>query len=153
MEPTTPVSLVIIAKNLSFVVTFMVAMEYLHLNGTAVSILAFLLIVDFCTGVLRAALVDGRHAIRSSVALRGTLAKLLTFLVPFIVALAGKGVGLDLSAVAVASVSIFILSTLYSTLGNIHSISTGKPKVEIDALEYIYKQAGAILKKALPDEV
>ena len=127
-------------------------MTYLHLDGASVLILAALLIFDFVTGVLRAALVDGVQSVKSSVAIRGFVSKLLVFLIPFLIAISGKGVGMDLSAMAQASITVFILSMLYSVLGNIRSIQTGEAKQEFDAVQYFITQVRGLLKLVIHDE-
>lgn len=152
MEPASHVSLFITIKNLSYVLAFLGTLEYLNLGHEAVSILAFLLLVDFFTGVLRAGIVEGGKAVKSSIGIRGLLSKLLVFLIPFVIALAGKGVGVDMSALATSSLTIFILSTSYSIIGNIHSITTGHPKQEFDAIDYVYRQVGEILKRIIPED-
>lgn len=153
MEPSSQsVSAIVLIKNLSYVVAFMAGIEYLDLSATAVSMLAILLIIDFITGVLRAGVVDGAHTIVSSVGIRGMASKALVFMIPFVLAVCGKGVGMDLSAIAASSITVFCISTTYSILGNIHSISTGEPKREFDAIDYVYQGVGQILEKVIHDK-
>lgn len=140
-------------KNISYIAVFIAAVEYLHLDATAITVLAVLLVVDLFTGVIRAAVVEGPTAIRSKVAIRGFMSKALVFTVPFIIALAGRGVGIELTAIAASCVTVFILATLYSILGNIHSVSTGKPKSEFDALDFIIQKVRELLGKIIHEEV
>jgi toxin secretion/phage lysis holin len=151
MEPSAPVSLFVALKNISYVGLFLVALQYLNLSHEAVVILGILLLVDVITGVWRAAAVDGVRSVKSSIGTRGALGKILVFIVPFVIAAAGRGAGVDLSPLASASLTIFIVNTAYSILGNVHSIGTGKPKVEYDALDYVYRKVGEVLKKLIPD--
>lgn len=141
-----------IIKNASYVVAFWASMTYLNLDGRSVVILAALLLVDFVTGILRAALVDGVQTIKSSIAIRGFISKLLVFLIPFLIAVSGKGVSIDLSAMAQASITVFILSMLYSILGNIRSIQTGQAKQEFDAIQYFIVQVRGLLKSVIHDD-
>lgn len=153
MEPATHFSIFVALKNISYVVAFIATLEFLNLDGMAVSMLAILLLLDFFTGVLRAGVVDGVHTIRSSEGIRGAASKAIVFVIPFVLAIAGKGVGMDLAALASSSISIFICSTTYSIIGNVHSVTTGKPKVEFDAIDYMYRQVGNTLKKIIREDV
>lgn len=152
MEPTTQLTGFAILKNISYLCVFFLSFEYLQLAPASVGILGVLLILDFITGVTRSAYVDGLRSIRSSIALRGALAKLLVILVPFVLALAGKAAGMQLAPVAQASITVFALSTAYSVLGNIHSAITGKPKLEFDAVDYFLQQIKGLLKNFIHDE-
>lgn len=152
MEPPSQLITAGALKNLSYIAAFLVAVEYLGLSSTAVGMLAVLLIIDFITGVIRAGFVDGAKTLRSSTGMRGMVAKAIVFIIPFVLAIAGRGAGMDLTAIAASSITIFILSTTYSILGNIHSLSTGKPKQEIDAISWLYRTVGDMLKKIMPDD-
>lgn len=150
---STHVSTVVALKNLSYILGFMAGLGYLGIDQTAVMAYAILLLVDLATGVLRAGIVEGRRAIKSYVAIRGFASKVLVFVVPFVLALTGKGVGFDLAPVASASITVFILSTSYSILGNIHSISTGKPKQEFDAIDYFIQRIRELLVRVIHEEI
>lgn len=153
METSAHLSFFVAFKNTSYVIAFLATLEFLNLDSTAVVVLAILLLFDFATGVLRAGVVDGKHTIRSSEAIRGAAAKVIVFVIPFVLAIAGKGAGMDLSSLAASSLTVFIFSTTYSIMGNVHSVTTGRPKVEFDAIDYMYRVVGKALKKAIPEDV
>lgn len=153
MDTSSHVSFIIALKNVSYVVAFLATLEFLNLDSTAVVMLAILLLIDFATGVIRAGVVDGKQTIRSSEAIRGAASKAIVFVIPFVLAIAGKGAGMDLSSLAASSLTVFIFSTTYSILGNVHSITNGTPKVEFDAIDYMYRMVGKALRKAIPEDV
>lgn len=127
-------------KNWSYVAAFFASTAYLGLNGESVLILTVLICVDIATGVARSSIVDGPRSIKSSRLAAGTLSKMLLIIVPMVLALAGKGVGIDMQAIAQASITVLILSQAYSIIGNIHSIQTGEEKAEFDAISFILVQ-------------
>lgn len=145
-------SLAVLIKHMGYVAAFVVSMQYLNLIPQSVIILSGLLIADVITGIVRSALLLGLSSIRSSIAIRGVISKLLVFLIPIVIALAGKGIGLDLSPLAQASVTVFILSMTYSILGNIRSIQTGQPKQEFDAIQYVMNQVKGLLQNIIHDD-
>lgn len=142
-------STIALAKNFSYLVTFITTMEWLGLNPQAVSIFALLMVVDVVTGVARAASVEGGRSIRSAILKRGILAKLLVLTALFSSALAGRGLGFEVSTFAQAAVNVLILGELYSILGNIHSVRTGKQKAEFDAVAFLLARVRELLEKAL----
>ncbi len=134
-------------KNLSYLGVFFVTTEYLGFNPEALSVLIVLMSVDVATGVIRACAQEGCRSIKSSIGMRGVLAKILVLTGLFCVALAGKGVGFDMNGLVQGAVNIFILSELYSVLGNIHSARTGKKKNEFDAVAYMLNSVKDLLRK------
>lgn len=143
------ISTITLAKNYSYIAAFIVSLEWLGLNPQAVTVFAILMTIDVITGVTRAGLVEGGRSIRSAVLKRGILAKLLVLTALFSVALAGKGVGFDTSTLVQAAINVLILGELYSILGNIHSIRSGKQKVEFDAVTFLLSRVRELLEKAL----
>ncbi len=107
------------------------------------------MIVDTITGVVRSAYLHGGRSIRSHVLAAGVLAKMLLILVPLIVAWAGEGVGLNLTSVAGAALSVFILSEAYSILGNIYAIHTKKELTEFDAVAGVLKMLRNTIEKLI----
>jgi len=144
-----PLSTIALIKNFSYVVTFIASMEWLGLNHQAVTIFSVLMLIDVVTGILRAALVHGGQSVRSSILKRGILAKLLVLTALFSVALAGKGLGFDMSSLVQAAVNVLILGELYSILGNVHSVRTGNQKVEFDAVAFLLDRVKELINKAL----
>lgn len=144
---TENITLTVILKNLSYVAVFMVSLEWLGFSPQAMWIFAALMVIDVFTGIIRSARLNGCASIKSSAAKRGLISKILTITALFSVALAGKGVGFDMSGMLQGAVNVFILAELYSILGNIHSARTCEPKVEFDAVAFMLKQVKALLDK------
>lgn len=144
---------VTVAKNFSYFVAFVVSMEWLGLDARAVTIFAVLMVIDTITGVLRAGIVDGGRTVRSALLKRGILAKLLVLTALFSVALTAKGIGFDIGAVTQSAVSVLMLGELYSILGNVHSIRTGKHKVEFDAVAFLLGRVRTLIQKMVKSDV
>lgn len=143
------ISLAAFFKNLSYVVVFVTSAEWLGINPEALTIFAGLMVIDVVTGTTRAYIVAGGHSVKSAVLKRGILAKLLLLASLFSVALAGKGVGFDISTLVQAAVNVLILGELYSILGNVHSVRTGNQKVEFDAVAFLLARVRELINKAL----
>lgn len=144
-----PLSTVAIIKNFSYVLAFVGSLEWLGLNPQSVTIFATLMVIDVITGVTRAAIVEGGQSVRSAILKRGILAKLLVLTALFSVALTGKGVGFDISTLVQSAVNVLILGELYSILGNIYSVRSGKHKVEFDAVAFLLARVRELIEKAL----
>jgi uncharacterized membrane protein len=61
----------------------------------------------------------------------------MMLLIPMIVVLTGRGIGLDLHMLAVWSLNMLIVSEALSIIGNIQEIKTGKEVAEMDAVNLI----------------
>jgi len=143
-----PLSTFAAIKNFSYLVAFVASMEWLGLDPVTISIFAVLMVIDVITGIARAYYVEGGQSIRSAILKRGVVAKLLILTALFSSALAGKGVGFDMSSVTQAAVNVLLLGELYSILGNIHSTRTGKQKVEFDAVAFLLSRVKELIQKA-----
>lgn len=130
MTPT--ISTTTLLKHFSYVGVVFVA-----LPPESYGILAFFMILDTVTGIIRAGIIRGWRSITSHLASVGILAKCLLILVPLLVAVAGHGVGLNLDIIARGALNILILSELYSILSNIQSIKQRKEVKEFDAVNYL----------------
>lgn len=149
MDSATHITHFAFFKNLSYVAAFIATVEYLGFSPETTGIFVVLMIIDVITGTTRAAVVEGRRSIRSSVWTRGILAKVMLMTAIFSVAITGKAVGIEATSLANAAINVLILSELYSILGNIHSIKTGKPKSEFDAVAFILGRVKSLLEKSL----
>lgn len=114
-------------------------------------ILGVFILLDIITGMIRSCRIDGCRTITSKTFAFGITFKGFIVLVPLLVALAGKGVGMDLTFMARGALSMLILSEAYSILGNLYSIKTGVKQEEFDAvnwsIEQVRKTLLAIIKK------
>ena len=124
-------------KNSSYVLAFVAFSEYLDLAPESVGILTALIVLDIATGIAKSGILYGWRSICSSRLASGILAKMLLLLVPISLALAGKGVGMDLSILVQSAITVLILSQVYSIIGNIHAVQTKTDKNEFDAVAFI----------------
>ena len=143
----TQISIWSALKNSSYIVAFMASSQYLGLVPESIAILAGLIILDIVTGIFKSGILYGWQTIRSSRLASGTLAKMLLLLVPTSLALAGKGVSLDMSAVAQSAITVLILSQAYSVIGNVHAVQTGTDKNEFDAVAFILRSVRDLLER------
>ena len=120
---------------------------YVGINHDALTALTALLLIDTFVGVLAAHAVGNR--IRSSILAGGLLSKLVLLLVPFSIALAGKVVGVDLTSLVGASISVLALAEVYSIIGNIIQIRTKKEVDEQDAIHLALLGIRSFLEKML----
>lgn len=145
VEPTTSTaSSWVILKNLGYIPAF-----FLGLSLQSYGILAIFMIVDTVTGVIRAGTIHGWRSVTSHAASVGVLSKMCLIGVPILLALAGHGVGMDLTMFAKGTLSILILSELYSILGNVHAIHLGKEVKEFDAINLILSKLRDVLEKMI----
>lgn len=129
MTENTPMT---IFKNILYIPAFLLGMQ-MH----SFTILLAFIVVDMITGVWRVAIVHGGKEIRSVHAINGLVSKLLFALIPLVIAYAGKGIGVDLIRFATGALSLLILATGYSIIGNIYTIRSGVPVKEFDAVRFI----------------
>lgn len=142
-------SLSTVLKNTSYVAVFAASIEWLGYSPAAVGALGILMAIDVLTGVTRSVTVSGGPSFTSALLTRGILAKGLLLTMLFSLAIAVKGLGVDIDGLGQSIVSVLILSELYSIIGNIHSINTKEQKVEFDAVKYLLDQTKRILDKII----
>lgn len=152
MDTTAQISLWAILKNTSYVAVFVGATNYLHLSPESAAVLGVLIVTDVVTGVVKSATLRGWRSVRSSIMERGLVAKSLIVIAPATVAVAGKGVGVDLSSLAQSIISVLILSEAYSIIGNLYSVRTGQETHEFDAVAYVLQQVKEVLKKFIVED-
>lgn len=153
MEGTTTIFTNGVAfKNVGYIAAFFSGIEFLGLAPASVGILLFFILSDIVTGVLKAIVLHGPSSVKSSVFERGLLAKALVVCIPLNIALAGKGTGMDLTVLAQGTITVLILSELYSVLGNMYAIRTGEEKVEFDAVAYVLGQLRKVLKNFITED-
>jgi phage-related holin len=150
MEPTTQnITGIALFKNLLYIPAFILGLS-IHSYG----ILAILMVIDTFTGIIRSVTITGGRSFKSSALRDGVLKKVVVLTVPFVLALAGEGVGLDITFLATGTLGLFILAETYSIIGNIYSIRVGKVVHEFDAISYVLGLVQMTLLKALdhPDQ-
>ncbi|HEY1037165.1 MAG TPA: phage holin family protein [Candidatus Paceibacterota bacterium] len=110
---------------------------FISLNVQSYSILGLFMIVDTITGIIRSGTIHGWRSVTSHAATVGITAKCLVIAIPFFLALAGHGVGIELTIIASSALKILIVSELYSILSNIQSIRLRREVQEFDAVNYL----------------
>lgn len=118
-------------KNTLYIPVFILGMS-LH----SFYILGLFIFLDIVTGIVKSGRINGWRAVTSSAFTFGITFKALIIFVPLIVALTGKGIGIDLVFMARGALSMLIVSEAYSILGNIYSIRTGQNHEEFDAVNW-----------------
>jgi len=121
------------------------------LSTHSYAILAFFILLDTFTGVLRAGILHGWREVTSFKFTTGLVSKLLIIFIPLMIALAGKGVGIDLTFLAQSAIGMLILAQFYSILGNIHAIKIRRDVKEFDAISWVISHIQTIVEKILVD--
>ena len=134
-------------KNSSYVAAFIISAQYLNLAPESIGMLTILIVVDIVTGIVKSGVLHGWRTIRSSRLAAGTLSKMLLLLIPVTLAVAGKGVSIDMTSLAQGSITVLILSQLYSVIGNIHAVQTKSEKNEFDAVAFILRSIRDLLER------
>ena len=135
-------------KALSYLI-FMPILTYTNLSHEIVGILSILILVDLVTAIIRELLVtSGRFMSRTLWV--GVASKGLLILIPLLIALTGKGIGLDLTRLAQLSLSALIVAELYSIIGNIIQIRKNDKTIdEQDAVTMVIKAIESAIKTIL----
>lgn len=113
-------------------------LAYLGLNAEAILMLTVLLGIDYVTGLLKANRIH--ESITSNKMKYGVVSKMTLLIIPISIAIGAKGVDIDLSAIVIVCVNMLIFSEMYSIVGNVACITSGKVLPEIDAPSIIAKQ-------------
>ncbi len=136
-----------IIKNALYVPAF-----FLGMSMHSFSILFAFIVLDMITGIWRVYVLQGGEAIKSRHAINGLVSKMLFIVIPLIIAYMGKGMGVDLTALATGCLGLLIASTGYSVIGNIYTIRTGSAVVEFDAVRFILVRIRDLLDKLTVDK-
>ncbi len=144
-QTTSPVTSSVVVKNILYIPAFLLGME-MH----SFTILLVFIIVDMITGIWRVGVTKGGQEIKSAHAINGLVSKLLFALIPLVIAYSGKGIGVNLIDFAKGSLSVLILATAYSIIGNIYTIRTGEYVKEFDAVRLILSAFRKLLDSSIP---
>lgn len=146
---STSVSGITLVKNVSYIPALFVGLSF-----ESYTILAVFMVLDTILGVIKAAVLSHEGEKVVSYRLKsGILSKISVMLVPLLLAWTGRGIGLDLVAVAQATLALLILSEFYSILGNIYSIYTRKKVDEFDAIGWILRILRDRIERTLKDNM
>lgn len=113
-------------------------MSYTGLPLEPMAILTFLVVVDTITGVGKSIYTSKNFATHRLN--RGVAGKLGLIIVPFVLALTAKAVGLNGHSLAIYALNIIILSESYSIVANIYTIQTRKDVPEWDAMSMLLRK-------------
>lgn len=119
-------------KNSTYILAAFVGVSY-----DAYAAFAVLMLLDVITGVLASAQTMGWRSVTSKRLSFGLISKLLLLLIPLSIALAGRSAGVDMSSIIASSFFILTVSELYSVIGNIYAVKTGRRVPEFDAISVI----------------
>jgi len=133
-----------------FYIPFIWIMQYLKMDVEVFSILATLLTIDIITGWAKTLALGDKPKSRRLA--KGVIAKAVLILVPIVLALGFKALHIDSTAMFYAMIDAILLSEVYSIIGNIYTIRTGKFAEEYDVLSMILKLIRRMLNKLLEDE-
>ena len=112
-------------------------LEYFGLTSELFWALPLALVIDFILGVA-AAYKMGKCKVSSKKARDGLFRKMSRWLLPFIVIWALRLWGVeDVSAFSRVIMTLLIFIEIYSSIGHIYNINTGKCLPEIDAFEIL----------------
>ena len=112
---------------------------FLGLPPESFLIFGVLIVLDSITGVVRSAVLKGTKSVTSTKLTSGVVSKMLVFLVPIVIALAGRGAGFDLMHTAQGVLSILIVAEAYSVLSNVYAIRVKKDIPEFDAVTWVLR--------------
>lgn len=129
---------------------FVAIMLYLKLDTESISVLALLLSIDMVTGVWKTLRIGQKPT--SWRFANGLLSKGVLILVPLVIAVAAKGVHIDITPLVWTIIDALILSEMYSILANIYTIKTQQQTEEFDVMSLILKKIRHFINKALNDE-
>jgi toxin secretion/phage lysis holin len=126
---------------------------FIGLSIESYAILGVLLIVDTATGITRSIFNDGGRAVTSRKFATGVIKKAHMVIIPWLVLVAGQGMGVDLLIFAKAVLGALIASELYSILGNVYSIYTEEDKPEFDGVKFVMSSTMNGIKNLLQNIV
>ena len=131
-------------------IPFIALMHFIAIDKITFAIYAGLLAIDLLTGVGK--VIRLGHKPTSKRFLIGIMAKLTFLLVPIIVALGAKGIGIDLTSLVNTVIYALILNEVYSSIANIYTIQTGIEAEEFDVLSKILKVLRDLIERILNDK-
>lgn len=125
------------------------AFEYTGISKEATLILAILLIADVGTALLRVAIINPK-TFSSRIGIVGVLSKTCTFLIPFVIAIVGKGAGIDMRVFSNIALSTLVIFEGWSVIGNIGQIRSKDTTInEYDAVSFLIKKTQNLFKSVL----
>ena len=141
------------SKTASIVMTaayipFISLCNYFNISWESLGTLSLLLFIDYVTGISKTYVIDKR-AIKSYRATAGIISKVSVLLVPISLSIASRHLGYDMLPFVNTVISMLVLAELYSIIGNVRAIQTGKETEEIDAVSFVLGKINSIVETLL----
>lgn len=136
-------------KNWLYIPAFLIAVGFPDQTAWGITALTVLMVLDVATGIIASVKIDGSKSITSRKMTAGVVAKAMILLIPFLFAIAGKGIGLNMDIYSRGVLSMLILAEFYSVAGNINSFKSGKRLPEIDVVSSILGKVRNIILRVL----
>lgn len=125
------------------------AFSYTGISKESTGILAILLVLDVLTALIRVAVTNPK-SFSSRVGIVGILSKCLTFMIPFIIAIVGKGAGLNMTSFSNYALNVLVIYEGWSVIGNIGQIRAKDTSLnEYDAISFLIRKIQALFKNLL----
>ncbi len=138
------VSITSLLKNIGYIPAII-----LGITTESYFILGAFMFLDTVLGLVRVYINHGGRHIKSYKLTAGIVSKMCVLLVPLLIALAGKGVGIDLVFLAQWTVGMLILAQFYSIISNIYSIHLRRDVDEFDAISWVLRRVQVFIEKML----
>lgn len=132
-------------------IPFVWVIQYLDIDSEVIAIFSVLLVIDLITGWSKTIAVGDKPKSRRLA--KGIIAKSVLILVPLVMALGFKALHIDATIVFYIVIDALILSEVYSIIGNIYTIRTGKYAEEYDVMSKILKIIRTMLNKLLEEKI
>lgn len=131
-------------------IPFIAFLNFIELDETVIALYTLLLVIDIITGVLKAITLGRKPT--SKAFLIGVMAKLTFLFIPITLAVAAKGIGIDLTLFVTTVIAALMLNEVYSIIANIYTVNTGKEAQEFDVLSKILKFIRNFIGRLLDDK-
>lgn len=129
-------------------IPFVTLCSYFNISWESLGILALLLAIDYVTGIAKAYVIN-KHDIKSYRAIAGIIAKVSVLIVPISLSIAAKQLNYDFKIFVDTIISMLVLAEVYSIIGNVRAIQTGKETEEIDAVSFVLGKVSTMIESLL----
>ena len=120
---------------------------YLGIELETISILMVFMVIDTILGGVKAMRLKRKFRLRKM--LMGFTVKSSFLLIPIMIALLGRSLNYDLTAIVGVSISILTVAEAYSILGNIYAIKNRVKIEKIDGVSMMLRAIRDFLKEVL----
>jgi toxin secretion/phage lysis holin len=123
------------------------SLNYIEVKKDIVLLLAFLIVLDYITGIWKAWKFNIK--ITSKRSSRGILEKMILLIIPLLIGAVSKILGYSVATLVQPVFAMICLSELYSIIGNLTCIYSGENKEELDAVTYVLKKIKDMIFKKI----